>query len=314
MSISKAERDKIAEALIATGAYSDLDQPAILTSGELGIYYVNTEKLLGDKGEWEKYGDDAGAMLRHAAKQMRENGHFRNVVDITAEHAWTKLKERDGNKELYAISGGQRRDWIFSGPVALRLSLPHVSLYKDGEADKKVDVHITYQDFSSRENLAGIRVLHVVDLITEGSSVHTCTEQGSRGWVPMLRKRGAFVNDLVAIVSRRQGGEEMLAKQDVEVTSFVSVDSDFLRDNSKDPVRAVAYAQDPNAWSREYLASHGALHLVGYFNKGGAKLGRATKFLERYGQTLREADKYAELHEAVNRTHGLDIDTLVIGP
>ena len=48
-----------AEILKNTGAYSDLEEPVILASGELGIYYINTEKIMPDEGTWKKYGNNA---------------------------------------------------------------------------------------------------------------------------------------------------------------------------------------------------------------------------------------------------------------
>ncbi len=48
---------RISELLVETGAYSDLSDPVILTSGQLGIYYINTEKLVQDDGEWKEFGE-----------------------------------------------------------------------------------------------------------------------------------------------------------------------------------------------------------------------------------------------------------------
>ena len=86
------------------------------------IYYVNAEKLCQDGGKFKEYGEDSGAMIQHAVKMMEEHPTFEEVIDILVE----KVKEVKGD----TISGGQRRDWIFSGPVAAKLDMPHISLYK----------------------------------------------------------------------------------------------------------------------------------------------------------------------------------------
>ena len=122
----------ISKLLVKTGAFKDLDEPVILTSGELGIYYINTEKLCPDDGKWKEYGDNSQAMINHAIKIMRDNRDFREVIDILVEQAEVLLPRKDAK----VISGGQRRDWLFSGPVANRLNLDHISLYKDGKQKK----------------------------------------------------------------------------------------------------------------------------------------------------------------------------------
>ncbi len=63
---------RISELLVETGAYTDLDKPVILTSGELGIYYVNTEKLCQDSGKFKEHGDNSQAMIQHALEMIEE--------------------------------------------------------------------------------------------------------------------------------------------------------------------------------------------------------------------------------------------------
>ena len=125
---------RISELLVETGAYRDLDKPVILASGQLGIFYINTEKLCQDGGEFERYGDDSRAMMNHAIRMMGEHPSFEEVIDVLAENA-SRLLPKVGHRR---ISGGQRRDWIFSGPVANKLSLPHLSIYKDGRIEEVV--------------------------------------------------------------------------------------------------------------------------------------------------------------------------------
>lgn len=292
---------RISKLLVETGAYSDLNEPVILTSGELGIFYVSTQKLCQDGGEFEEYGDDSYAMIQHALNMREEHPTFKEVIDILAE----KVEELSDLEDCF-ISGGQRRDWLFSGPVANKLSLPHVSLYKDG----KVEV-IDGGGIIEPESLEGMYGIHIVDLITEGSSVYRMEDDVEKGWVPMLRQKGAHIDNLLAVVTRQQGGEEMLAKKGVLVHPFVAIDQDFLNKHSTNAEESIEYSKDkeaPTRWSKKYLREHGALDLIGDFNPKAKKEKRTKAFLERYGSVLKEAGKLDELKQAVNEKYAGSID------
>ncbi len=302
---------RISELLVETGGFRDLNYPVILTSGELGIYFVNAEKLCQDGGEFEIYGDDASMMIMHAKRMMEQHPTFREVIDIITNYIKNLVNSVDGD---FAISGGQRRDWPFSGPVAHSLRLPHVALYKQvaGQEDL-VEMVFHNGDVETVDNLSGLKVIHVADLITEGSSVYR--EEGSmqKGWAPMTHEKGACIGDLIAVVSRRQGGEEMLYRQGIMAHAFVTIDEDFLRKHSQNPERALAYLEDPSGWSRDYLMREGALSLVDAFNPTCGKIDRARRFLERYGKVLKETGRLDELDRAVSAKFGKTLDGLIEG-
>jgi len=233
------------------------------------------------------------------------------VIEILAEQV-------DGLERNFAISGGQRRDWIFSGPVAHRLGLAHVSLYKQqpGEEDK---VELVYADGSTGDisMIEGCTCVHIVDLITQGSSVYR-TEAGlDKGWIPMLRNKGLTVPDLIAVVSRKQGGEEMLKGKEVQAHPSVSIDEAFLEEHSRFPTRALAYFNNPKAWSETYLRSNGTLAFVGAFDPEGAKLPRAKQFLQRYKSVLHQRNgltnqfNMVELDSEVQERYGKPLVDIV---
>ncbi|MDP2926016.1 MAG: hypothetical protein Q8N99_06600 [Nanoarchaeota archaeon] len=294
---------RISQLLVETVAYRDLDKPVILTSGELGIYYINTEKLVQDNGEFEKFGDDSGTMIKHAIKMMREHPTFWEVIDILTEDAKRLIPDLD-----YGISGGQRRDWLFSGPIAYRLQVPHVSLYKDGRIEIVAPGGETY----SIETLEGrrFRALQFVDLLTEASSCYRLEEGKPAGWVPMLRTNNFTIKNLVAVVTRLQGGEERLREQGINVESKVAIDKDFLQAHSRQPEIAVPYNENPQEWSKNYLMQNGALELLDTFNPTAGKLDRARKFLTRYKVVLEKTDKLGELDSAVKMKYGQHLNEL----
>lgn len=299
---------RISELLIETGAYKNLEEPVILTSGELGIYYINTEKLIQDGGEWEKYGDNSEAMIQHAIKMMVEHPTFEEVINILIENAKSLIKQ----DKKYVISGGQRRDWLFSGPAAYKLGLPHVSLYKEGQIEiiERGEICSPLELKKEERKKETKTSIHISDLLTEGSSAYR-VENGEEGWIVMLRKENIAIEDLITIVTRKQGSEERLKKQNVNVKSFVAIDEDFLRSYSKNPKRALAYIKNPKEWNENYLRENGALALIENFNPSIGKLGRAKKFLERYNQVLKKSERWNELEKAVQEKYNYELNKLI---
>jgi hypothetical protein len=246
-------------------------------------------------------------MIQHAVRMTKEHPTFGEVIDILTEDAKRLMSPTD--KKAYAISGGQRRDWLFSGPVAYNLGIHHISLYKNGNREMVTptgEVH-------SRIHLVGkeIEALHFVDLLTEASSCYRLEGEEPAGWIPMLRENGFPINNLVTVVSRLQGGEQRLKQQGVNVEAKVAIDGDFLRNYSRQPEIAVLYNQNPTAWSQDYLRNNGALLFAADFDPAGKKLDRAKKFLTRYKPVLEEAGRLQELDLAVLDKYGQHLDGLV---
>jgi orotate phosphoribosyltransferase len=301
------DSERISELLVETGAYKDLDSPVILTSGELGIYYVNTEKLLQDEGKWVDHGDDSRKMISYVKGLLSTKSGFKEVIEIMSKDTELRLLDKKGQYKKVSISGGQRRDWLFSGPVAYSLGLDHISLYKQTEDIDKFEVLNPEGKILSDHDLGGRYAFHIVDLITEGSSIYSLNRLEPKGWVPMLRNAGVAIDSLLSVVTRHQGGEERLLEQGVNVNSFVSIYNDFLRKYSKDPERALAYSKDPSEWSRNYIEKHGAMMFIDVFDPNGGKLERGLKFLLRYKKVLAGLGKLKELEDAIKTKFDLEL-------
>lgn len=295
---------RISELLVKTKAFTDLDNPVVLTSGELGIYYINTEKTLQDGGKFKEYGGDPRGMIQHAVRIMHNNPDFKEVINILSDVAQDIFRETSRK----AISGGQRRDWIFSGPIAHQLNIPHISLYKDGRIEAFAGKGYEYLSLKSLQNP---EVLHIADLLTEGSSCYRIDDGEEKGWIPMIRQNSGEVKNLITVVTRLQGGEENLKAQNVNVHSFVSIDNNFLEKHSNNPQRALEYQESPQAWSEKYLSENGALALVGTFDPNGGKLDRAKEFLNRYQGVLETSGKIKELNSAVQEKYNKTLGELV---
>lgn len=319
--VTDEHKKKMSELLVETKAYQDLDRPVILTSGELGIYYINAEKLCQDGGKFNEYGESSSDMVEHAVIMTEEKPAFKKAIDILCEEV-NSILPSDGSK--FAISGGQRRDWLFSGPVAVQLGLDHVSLYKQVEGQnnkiellhpdptptpREVIATVIASDTISKYGLiSNLNAIHIADLLTEGSSVYSANQ---KGWVPMLRSQGGNVKNLMTVVTRLQGGEERLKEQGVDVHSFVAIDENFLRTYSANPERAVEYFKSPKAWSENYLMQNGALALIGNFDPAGKNIERAKKFIARYSSTLNESGKMQELETEVQTKYNKSLNEII---
>lgn len=310
----------VPEMLVRSGGYRDLDEPVIVTSGEfLTPFFVNAERLCGDPGidaYLTAHGQSDAKIIDYACSRERADLGFADVVGQIAGVVRGLL----GSARKPVVSGGQRRDWLFSGPVARRLDLPHLSLYKQSpgqsaEQDRAVLRSVQGQE-SSAGSLAGYTAVHVVDMVTAASSCHARDALSGRevGWIPMVRGRGGQITDLVAVVSRRQGGEEALDRVGVKVSSLAVVDEQFLAGHSRAPAQAVAYYHDPAAWTRGYLQEHGVGVLLGYLVDDPKKLPRLGKFLATYRSSLESQGLWAEMDKAAMARLGRSASQLSGGP
>ena len=291
----------ISQCLEETKAFSDLEIPVITTSGEfLTPFFINTENLLGDSNiqkVLEKHGDDSLALINYATKRLDKYPPFGEVIDRLCE----KIKmffpiNYPSNKK--AISGGQRRDWLFSGPVSRKLNLAHISLYKNGKIEF---LHPAGTNYSLSDN--DLYTLHVSDLMTKGSSAFRIENGEEKGWIPMLRKRGSTIDNLFTVVTRLQGGEKLLFKQGINTYSFVAIDEESLRAHSKQPEVVMAYLKNEIGWTINYLKENGISVLVPYFKPDNPKLPRAKAFLNIYNNLLSINELMPKLEEAVKKNY-----------
>lgn len=313
------EKEILTENIFKTGAFQHLEKPTILTSGEIGIYYCNTEKLAQDNGEFEKYGNDPVGMMKHAIELYHKKAIFNEIIEILIRRVRNCFEEGGDYINEYglekAISGGQRRDWLFSFPVAYKLNLPHIAILKNGELfctrnDDSVEDSINPEEYHLNDPIAeknlkmdGRYVIHVADLLTEGSSA-------AKIWIPSLRDAGAEIHEMYNVVTRKQGGEQALSRMDVNANSLVSIDADFIkngRGTDEQKQRAIDYMKSPKNWSEKYITEYGIDAFVKFFDPKGGKADRAVKFLDRYNDVLLRSGRMKELKNEVQRCYDTTI-------
>ncbi len=236
------------------------DKPFWYTSGTIGPYYINTEFLYGGQAKAGELLDvidkeksnrlacplTIASMLR---KNYAENEVYRELIDYMTGF----VKENISVDEIDLISGGERRDWFFSLIVAEKLGKPHITIYKDLAA---VMSQGELTRIMSGREIEGKRVLHIADLITEGSSYE-------RAWIPAVHNRGGEIKWSVVVVDRKQGGGEMLLANRIKAFSMIEVDKYLFEEalkmnliNEGQFAMIMDYIDNPKETMRKFLLEH----------------------------------------------------------
>lgn len=107
--------------------------------------------------------------------------------------------------EFDIISGGETRDWDFSNPCAAVLRKPHLKIYKDGRM--------------LGAGVKGKRVLQIVDLNNEGSSVRDY-------WHPLITKEGGELSGVLSFVDRMEDGLTVMRQLNLPLASVIPLDAE----------------------------------------------------------------------------------------
>lgn len=251
-------------------------QPFWYTSGKLGQFYINTQFLYGSEaaansllktieeacaGEKLAFYDKVWADI---SAQLDSCPIYAQLIDLLTEAA-AKL-------DVDFVSGGERRDFFFSMPVARKLGLGHLSIFKD--------LSCVYTDKdgvsmdAAQAGLAGKKSVHIADLITVASSY-------IRAWIPAVESLGARIAYSLAVVDRDQGGSDILAKAGCPLTTLVTIKPELF-EQAKALVRVTdaqvalvnSFIADPDKFMHDFLVAHPDF-LASEIAKGGKSAQRA---------------------------------------
>lgn len=256
-------------------------QPFWYTSGKLGPFYINTQFLYGS----EAAANELLSVIEEAAKGDRLAFYDKVYAQIEAQLASCPiyaqlidlLAKAAREKDADFVSGGERRDFFFSMPVARKLGLGHLSIFKD-LTSVYTDASGVSMD-SASAGLAGKRAIHIADLITVASSY-------VRAWIPAVEALGGRIAYSLAVVDRDQGGAKILADAGCPLTTLVTVKPDLFetahrmgRISQKQLNLVLAFIADPDAFMRDFLLAHPDF-LAGEIAKGGKSAQRAQLCIE----------------------------------
>jgi len=216
----------IEESLFKTGAIrcSNENAPFWYTSGTIGPFFINTHFLYGGENESNILLDfidknlsnkpDFTALLTKKVMDFyTDNELFNGAINLFYDEIKSDLFFQDS----YYISGGERRDWIFSIPIAHLSGKPHIFIFKDLSI---------YSINGQIEKINGKKVAHIADLITQASSYE-------RAWIPALKKINGEIIFSGSIVDRMQGGAEFLEKSGIKSHSSVFINDIFFNNAKK---------------------------------------------------------------------------------
>ncbi len=285
--------------LFLTGALqvAEPERPFWYTSGTFGPFYINTHYLFGGAEAAQSLLTQIEVELESmptfyerihvlVQEQLLHNEIYARVMELSLQQL-----ERDFDlASIDVISGGERRDFFFSLPLADKLHKPHLSLRKDGSA--YLHTSLNEEDWGgestkegkyscvSQPELNGKNILHVADIVTLASS-------WLERWLPAVEKCGGSINYGFAILDRCQGGLSRLAAAGVEAVVLQNTDSDFFSAaveagmlSEAQAEQAVAFLRDPAAYEKALLAAQpGFLHEE--IAAGGRNAERARLYLER---------------------------------
>ena len=251
-------------------------QPFWYTSGKLGPFYINTQFLYGSEaaansllktieeacaGEKLAFYDKVWADI---SAQLDSCPIYAQLIDLLTEAA-AKL-------DVDFVSGGERRDFFFSMPVARKLGLGHLSIFKD--------LSCVYTDKdgvsmdAAQAGLAGKKSVHIADLITVASSY-------IRAWIPAVESLGARIAYSLAVVDRDQGGSDILAKAGCPLTTLVTIKPELFeqakalgRVTDAQVALVNSFIADPDKFMHDFLVAHPDF-LAGEIAKGGKSAQRA---------------------------------------
>lgn len=251
-------------------------QPFWYTSGKLGPFYINTQFLFGSEAAAnallkvieEACADEKLAfydkVYAEIDKQLASCPIYAQLIDLLCDAA----KKLDAD----FVSGGERRDFFFSMPVARKLGMGHLSIFKD-LSTVYTDANGVSMD-SASANLAGKRSIHIADLITVASSY-------VRAWIPAVEALGAKIAYSLAVVDRDQGGAKILADAGCPLTTLVVIKPELFetalgmgRITKAQLDLILSFIADPDKFMQDFLLAHPDF-LAGEIAKGGKSAQRA---------------------------------------
>lgn len=159
-----------------------------------------------------------GIMFRDVTSLMQDGEAFAQVIEL--------LKMQYSGKGITTIVGTEARGFIFGAPLAYAMGISFIPARKPGKLPREVlsqDYDLEYGTDTLQIHVdavkAGDVVLLVDDLLATGGTMDATAQ--------LVRRSGGTVYAAAFVVSLPElGGEERLAKLDVDVSTLVSFEGE----------------------------------------------------------------------------------------
>jgi hypothetical protein len=225
-----------------------------------GPFYINTEMVIGQALSEHLLREItaiiAGTIDTQARAQQlnhlilnefKKNAPWQRLIATMVEFA-----HKEFPPDSYAmVSGGERRDWLFSIPFAHIAEVPHLFLFKN---------ETMYCDHAIHP---GQNVLHVSDLINNAASFFDL-------WAPALQRAKVACAGNVCVTVRGGAGLKRLHDAGQRVVSLITVDTEFFRRLhvadliSRETFEEISvFFSSPRDWAGKYLMGKPDLFDVG---------------------------------------------------
>ncbi len=186
--------------------------------GVPGPFYLNTELMIGRELS-VRILTKIDAILAESADPSTRAHHIEKTIlaaysDKSAYHRIVsaladKAREIFPPRSYTLVSGGERRDWLFSIPFAHEIGVRHLFLFKDQSSYCKESVH------------KDEHVLHVADLINNAASYFD-------NWLPMLTRLETHCVGTAAVNVRGEEGQKRLSEAGCKIAALNIIDAAFF--------------------------------------------------------------------------------------
>lgn len=264
------------------------------TIGVPGPFFLNTEYLLGKEFSTELVAKITSILEQSPVSATRAEQIRKTVMDAyngsqvfkdLIETMIAKTDETLAPDSYTVVSGGERRDWLFSIPFAEEKKLRHIYIFKDKS---------TYCDSPLGPDE---KALHVADLINNAASY-------VEKWLPALEQAKIAIDTTLCVDTRGNVGITKLKERKINILALFHLDLPFfeklktigLVDQATYDELALFYETEPG-WAEKYLIGREDLFKV---EKDNTKTIERTKsFFTKDPWNLRT--KHPEFFEKMRR-------------
>lgn len=238
------------------------NKPFWYTSGKLGPYFINVDYLYGSQEDSQNLLKSIDELLANNPKEeipyllceqimdhYDNNEIFKKTIDKLVEY----INNNFELKLIDYISGGERRDWFFSVPIANLLGKPHITIFKDLTTVASTS---DFEESTTIDSVSGKRIFHIADILNTGSSFE-------RAWVPAINNLGSKINWALFTVDRNQNGDKILKDLGVQAYSLIQISEELFNIAKEQNIitepqyeMLCKYYEDPDGTMREFIKNN----------------------------------------------------------